>query len=275
MLNRFLQKILAEKRQEILQRQKFLRPEDLESMIRGSAKAQPLEKALRKRGRLAIIAEIKKASPSEGIIRDGCDPEAIARQYVENGADAISVLTEENHFLGSLHDLHRIRPLVKVPILRKDFIIDPYQILEARAFGADAALLILAMLDRQQAEILLETCRQYSVSPLVEVHNEQEMELALELNVPVIGINNRNLDTFEVDLSVTERLMPMVDPGTIVVAESGIHNVEGVRRMAEAGVDAILVGTHFMRAAHPGTALKEFRETHVNPARKNLRHHAA
>ena len=275
MLNRFLHKILAEKRQEILKRQALLRPDDLKSMIRGVKKAVPLECALRQEGRLAIIAEMKKASPSEGIIRKSFDPGTIAREYVENGADAISVLTEENHFLGSLHHIHRIRPLVHIPILRKDFIIDPYQVLEARAFGADAVLLILAILDRQAVELLLETCQQYDISPLVEVHNEREMERALELGVRIIGINNRNLDTFEVDLSVTERLAGMANAETILVAESGIHSPEEVKRMAAAGVDAILVGTHFMRATHPGEALKQFRETHVEPTCKNLRHHAA
>ncbi|NUO80725.1 indole-3-glycerol phosphate synthase TrpC [candidate division KSB1 bacterium] len=259
MSSNFLEKILAHKRQEIEQRRARSPEIELRHMSRDLAPPLDLLQALRIANRLAVIAEMKKASPSAGVLRPSFDPLQIAQSYVAAGAEAISVLTDEEFFQGSLQYLERIRPFVDVPLLRKDFIISPYQIHEARAFGADAILLIVAALSHDDLYRLLEVTHELGMYALVEVHEAQEMEQALSVDAKIIGINNRSLKTFEIDLRVTEQLAPRAGKDITLVAESGLRTESDVQRMKAAGVHALLVGTHFMQANDPGEALREFR----------------
>ncbi len=203
----------------------------------------------------AVIAEIKKASPSRGLLRAAFDPPAIARSYESHGAACLSVLTDAQFFQGSLADLQHARAACGLPVLRKDFIMDPYQIYEARAVGADCILLIVAALDQQHMRALETTARDLGLAVLVEVHDAVELDRALELATPLIGINNRNLRTFETRLDTTLSLLERVPAGRIVITESGILARADVTCMRERGVNAFLVGEAFMRAADPGEAL--------------------
>ncbi|MCY4466589.1 MAG: indole-3-glycerol phosphate synthase TrpC [Chloroflexi bacterium] len=198
---------------------------------------------------IALIAEVKRASPSKGLLTSDFAPVLLAGAYAYNGASAISVLTDEDFFRGSLHYLNAIRAAVAPPILRKDFIIDPYQVYEGRAAGADAILLIVAALDDAQLRDLHALTRALDMAALVEVHNELEMERALHLGATLVGINNRDLKTFHVDLHSTARLAKLVGKDALLVAESGIFNRCHVRAMAEAGADAILVGESLITAS--------------------------
>ena len=204
-----------------------------------------------------IIAEVKKASPSKGLIRADFDPVAIAQDYAAHGARAISVLTEEHFFQGSLRHLEQIRAAVSVPLLRKDFTLDPYQIVEAKSFGADAVLFIAAMLDGQLMGELRQQASELQMDSLAEVHSEKELEAALKAGAQLIGINNRDLKTFAVDLATTERLAPLVPVGVPAVCESGIDSIEQIRRVETFGIHAFLIGESFMRAPEPGVKLSE------------------
>lgn len=207
--------------------------------------------------RRRIIAEVKKASPSKGLIRAEFDPVAIARSYAAGGASAISVLTEERFFQGRLRDLEDIRAAVGLPLLRKDFTIDPYQLFEARAYGADAVLLIAAMLDAKRMRDLRQQATELSLDALVEVHTENELAAAVEAGAQLIGVNNRDLKTFEVDLATAERLAPLVPAGMAAVCESGIDSLEQIRRMERCGIHAFLIGESLMRSPEPGEKLRE------------------
>jgi indole-3-glycerol phosphate synthase len=207
--------------------------------------------------RRRIIAEVKKASPSKGLIRAEFDPVAIARSYAAGGASAISVLTEERFFQGRLRDLEDIRAAVGLPLLRKDFTIDPYQLFEARACGADAVLLIAAMLDAKRMRDLRQQATELSLDALVEVHTENELAAAVEAGAQLIGVNNRDLKTFEVDLATAERLAPLVPAGMAAVCESGIDSLEQIRRMERCGIHAFLIGESLMRSPEPGEKLRE------------------
>ena len=198
-------------------------------------------------GKLAAIGEIKKASPSAGVIAESFDPVAIARDYASGGAAAISVLTDETFFQGNLKDLENVRTSVSLPVLRKDFILDEIQIAQARAAGADAVLLIVAALEDKQLRALLTAALKYQLDALVEVHTFEELVRALDAGVEVIGINNRDLTTFEIDLSVTEKLSEEVPNELVLVSESGIKSSADVERIKACGVDAILVGEALMR----------------------------
>jgi indole-3-glycerol phosphate synthase len=211
-------------------------------------------------GPLRIIAELKRASPSRGILRQQYEPEAIAQSCEAAGAAALSVLTEEPHFRGSLHDLETVRAAVRVPVLRKDFILEDYQIYESVAAGADALLLIVAALSDEDLRRFLELCQSLRIAPLVEVHDESELERALAAGVRIIGVNNRDLKTLEVDLGTSLRLRPRIPAGSIAVTESGIKTGEDLRRMAEAGYHAALIGEIFMTKADPGAGLREMLE---------------
>jgi indole-3-glycerol phosphate synthase len=202
------------------------------------------------------MAEIKKASPSRGLIRPDFDPEALALAYAAAGADALSVLTDVPFFQGSLTDLVSVRRGAALPILRKDFHVDAYQVWEARAAGADAVLLIGATLSAAQLQDLLGLARELGLAALVEVHAEPELETALASGAPLIGINNRDLRSFEVSLETTFRLLRRVPAETVLVSESGIAEPEQVARLAAAGVDAILVGEGLLRHADAGSALR-------------------
>jgi len=198
-------------------------------------------------GKLAVIAEIKKASPSAGLIAESFDPVAIAQDYERAGAAAISVLTDKQFFQGTLDHLVDVRRAVALPILRKDFILDEIQVAESAAAGADAILLIVAALEQKQLVDLYAAAAKYRLDALVEVHTRAELDRALEMGAKIIGINNRNLATFDVDLSVTEELCKQVSDDVVLVSESGIKTAEDVARLQGCGVDAILVGEALMR----------------------------
>lgn len=197
---------------------------------------------------VALIAEVKKASPSKGILVADFEPVRIAEAYAANGASAISVLTDERFFMGHLEHLAAVRQKVDLPTLCKDFIISAYQVDEARFYGADAVLLIAAALDDDLLRDLYQRITSYGMTALVEVHNELEIERALKVGASVIGVNNRNLHTFTVDLAVTERLARWIPEGVTLVAESGIHTIEDVERMAQVGAHAVLVGESLVTA---------------------------
>jgi len=210
--------------------------------------------------RIQLIAEVKKASPSRGIIRHDFNPAEIAQIYADNGAAAISVLTETKYFQGSLDHLRDIIKALgdkKLPLLRKDFILDSYQVYESRACGADGLLLIVAILTHEKLKMLLELSHELGMSCLVEVHNEAELEIALRSQARIIGINNRDLSTFAVDLATTKRLRPLIPLDRIVVSESGIKNRSDLEKLREWGVDAVLIGESLMAAANIAAKMKE------------------
>ena len=209
---------------------------------------------------VGIIAEVKKASPSKGVICRDFDPVEIARIYAASGASAISVLTEEKYFLGSLAYLKAIRDDLgskRPPLLRKDFIIDPYQVYESRANGADALLLIAAILTPDKLKELLDLSHELGMECLVEVHNENEVEIALSAGAGIIGINNRDLKTFDVDIRTTERLRPLIPPDRLVVSESGIRGRDDMQKMKQWGVNAVLIGEALVSAPDIGAKMKE------------------
>ncbi len=204
----------------------------------------------------AVIAEIKKASPSAGVIRADFQPDLIAQSYAAAGAACLSVLTDGPYFQGANEYLQQARQACALPVLRKDFLIDPWQVYESRLLGADCILLIVAALDGERLQELDGLAREIGLDVLVEVHDESELEYALAGSAPLIGVNNRNLKTFRTDLAVSERLRPLIPPARIMVAESGIHTRQDVQRLLQADIHAFLVGEAFMRAEEPGRALK-------------------
>jgi len=221
---------------------------------------RPLDFASALRGNhIKLIAEVKRASPSQGIIRPDFNPVEIAQTYADNGAAAISVLTEAKYFQGSLDHLRDIRKALgdRLPLLRKDFILDPYQVYESRAYGADSLLLIVAILTPGKLEALLGLSHELGMSCLVEVHNEAELEITLNSGAKVIGINNRDLSTFDVDLTTTKRLRLLIPQGRIVVSESGIKNRSDMEKMKRWGVDAVLVGESLLTAPDIRAKMKE------------------
>lgn len=253
-----LKRILATKEQEVAASTKRLPLEELSRQVESAPTPRGFAEAIRKtieEGRPAVIAEIKKASPSRGVIREQFDPEEIARSYAMHGATCLSVLTDREYFQGSAEFLEIARAACTLPVLRKDFIIDPYQVYEARAMDADCILLIVAALGDGQLAELTNLAQQLEMGVLVEVHDEAELERSLKLATPLIGINNRNLHTFETRLDTTLELINQIPDDRIIVTESGINSPEDVARMREHGVHAFLVGEVFMRANDPGEAL--------------------
>jgi len=211
-------------------------------------------------GKAAVISEIKKASPSQGVIREYFDPVAIASSYAENNACCLSVLTDVDFFKGSDRYLSQARNACELPVLRKDFMVDGYQIAESRSLGADCILLIVAALDKNQLTDLYQCALSYGLDVLVEVHNQEELDIALALDTSLIGINNRNLKTFETNLDTTITLLNTIPDDKIVITESGIHTVEDVTRMCDSNVLGFLVGEAFMRAENPGLELAKLFE---------------
>ena len=252
----FLDKIANHVREVVAVRRREMPPSALRDRSLFSLPCRGFEDSLRGDSR-RIIAEVKRASPSKGLIRKDFDVVEIAKGFAANGASALSVLTEERFFQGSLLYLEQVKKEVSLPLLRKDFILDGYQLLEARSFGADAVLFITALLDPVLLQELNDQARSLSLDTLVEVHTEADLESALKSGARLIGINNRDLQTFEVKLETTERLMPMIPPGILVVCESGIEGLEQVRRLEDLGIHVFLVGEALMRAPDPGQKLKE------------------
>lgn len=252
-----LDKIAAHKKGEV-QRSKERRPQRLlEERIAGLNTTRDFKAAITCEDGISLIAEIKKASPSAGIIRNDFDPLKIAQVYEKEGADAISVLTDEEFFQGSLVTLSLIKETFSLPVLRKDFIIDPYQIYEARAFGADAILLIVSLLSPDSLRSYLGIAQNLGLATLVEAHTEEELRIAIDAGADIIGINNRNLKTFAVDIENTLRLLPVFPKDAVCVSESGIKNADDIDRLRQAGVDAVLIGTAFMKAEHIGEKIRE------------------
>lgn len=242
-----LDRIVASKKAEVEERKKQLPLETMVMKIVPGEK-RPFAKNLKKPGKVSLIAEIKKASPSKGIIRQNFDPLQIAQSYANSGASALSVLTDYPFFQGKPEYLAIIRNVVTLPLLRKDFIIDPYQVYEARLLGADAILLIMAILTDREAFTMMETARELGLEYLVEVHDREELLRAQELGANLIGINNRNLKTFKTQMETTFRLREMIiNPDITVVSESGINTRKDVLRLQEYGIDAMLVGEALMR----------------------------
>jgi indole-3-glycerol phosphate synthase len=254
-----LARILARKREEVGERRSRLPLAGLESRIADALKARGFADALKariERGEATVIAEVKKASPSRGVIRADFDPASIARSYEAGGAACLSVLTDLDFFQGADQYLAMAREACSLPVLRKDFIVDEYQLHEARALGADAVLLIAAALDDVQLADFAALAAELGLDALAEVHDAAELERVLRLPLPLVGINNRDLRTFEVSLDTTLALKEMVPADRVLVTESGILAPADVRRMRDAGVHAFLVGEAFMRAADPGAALR-------------------
>ena len=251
-----LDRIIAQKREEVEQRKKALSLAYLQACI--AQQKPPLDFALALKGNhIRLIAEIKQASPSRGILHPNLNPTELAQTYAEGGAAAISVLTEANYFQGSIDHLSAIREAVKLPLLRKDFILDPYQVYESRAHGADALLLLVAILSQEQLKDYLALSHSLGLKCLVEVHNENEVERAVLSEAEIIGINNRDLNTFTVDINITRRLRPLIPQQRIVVAESGIRNQSDVEKLMEWGVNAMLVGEALVTANDVLTKMKE------------------
>jgi indole-3-glycerol phosphate synthase len=253
-----LHRILATKRAEVIAARARIKEGDLLKAARSQPQPRDFVAALRNRiaaGRSAVIAEVKKASPSKGVLRRDFDPTAIARSYADHGAACLSVLTDVQYFQGAPEFLQQARAASDLPVLRKDFIIDEYQVAEARSWGADAVLLIVAALDARQLRAFASLAQDLGMAVLVEVHDLVELELALQLDTPLVGINNRNLRTFETRLETTLDLLPRIGPDRIVITESGILAPADVQRMRAAGVSAFLVGEAFMRAPDPGAEL--------------------
>ncbi len=207
-----------------------------------------------------IIAEVKKASPSKGVIREDFDPLKIAQEYEKAGANAISVLTEPFFFQGDLEYLTGIRRYVSTPLLRKDFIIDKYQLLESLVYGADFVLLIAKVLDKKELKELLNYTRHLGMEALVEIHDKEDLTKAIFAGADIIGINHRNLETFKMDIKLCDRLIPLIPNGKIIVAESGINEKETIKRLHSIGVDAFLVGEYFMRQKNILQSLSEFKK---------------
>ena len=254
-----LDSIVAAKRIEVARLKEQTPLSELETCAKEQASPLNLSGSLWG-DRMRIIAEVKRASPSRGVLRADLDPVVLATTYAQNGGAAVSVLTEGPNFQGSLEHLRAIKQALlpyQLPVLRKDFIFDPYQVYESRAAGADAILLIVAILEPSQLRELLEAAQRLWLQCLVEVHNRAELEVALAAGAEVIGINNRDLRTFETSVDVTERLRPFIPQGKVVVSESGIATPQDMQRLRQARVDAALIGEALVTAPDPGAKLRE------------------
>jgi indole-3-glycerol phosphate synthase len=251
-----LEKIVHAKVHELIGAQSRLPAISLESVLDRAPAVRSFKRALTMRTP-AILAEIKRASPSAGLICEDFDPIRIGKEYQDSGAAVLSVITEVKHFRGGLEILARLRWSTKIPLLRKDFLIDPYQILEARHAGADAVLLIAALLDDSMLRHMRQESERCGMEALVEVHNESELQRALDAGATVIGVNNRDLRTFEVSMDISFNLARIMPKSILAITESGIRTRDDIRRLADAGYRGFLVGEHLMRSASPGAALKE------------------
>jgi indole-3-glycerol phosphate synthase len=248
---------LVDATRDAVRRRQRERPlSDLAAEVETGREGRPFAEALSRPG-TSVVAEHKRRSPSAGTIRDGASCAEIVRAYERGGAAAISILTEEEHFGGSLADLREGRAATELPILRKDFTIDPYQLYEAKVAGADGVLLVVGSLEQSELASLYAQARELDLDALVEIHDDEELDRALEVDCDVIGINNRNLEDFSVDIQRTFDLLADVPAGKVVVSESGIHHRGQIEELEQVGVDAVLVGEAVMRASDPESAVRE------------------
>lgn len=252
-----LDTIINRKQKELQAEQGQVPLATLKSQLEDLPPTKDFKRALVKSDSIHLIAEVKKKSPSKGIIREDFDPVKIAKIYAENGAAAISVLTDEYFFAGKLKYLSAIRETVEIPLLRKDFTIDPYHIYQARVSGADVILLIVAALTKKQLHEFMDIASSMSLASLVEVHTEAELEIALDVGAEIIGINNRDLRSFHTDIETTFKLREFIPKGKVVVSESGIYTRDDVEALGDAGVNAILVGESLMRSPDIGKKVRE------------------
>lgn len=252
-----LKEIVQKKKEKILLAKQGLSEEELKAKIQGLSPTRPFLAAINKPRTISLIAEIKKASPSRGVIRQDFSPAEVARIYQDAGVQAISVLTEEDFFLGNVAYLSAVKNAVSIPILRKDFILESYQVYESRFFGADAILLIAELLTKDSLAELAAIASELGMACLVEVHTEKELRKVLNLKVPLIGINNRDLHTLEVDFKTTERLFPLIPKDKTVVVESGIKSHQDILFLKILGVSAVLVGEAFMEAENMKLKIEE------------------
>ncbi len=255
-----LKKILATKREEINTGKSTVSLDSMKSQANDAPAVRGFINAIESKiqnNQAAVIAEIKKASPSKGVIRENFDPAQIAASYQQGGAACLSILTDQLYFQGHNDYLKTARNISSLPVIRKDFIIDPYQVYQARAIGADCILLIVSALEQQSLADLADLAHELTMDVLVEVHDAEELQRALQLPCPLVGINNRNLRTFEVSLQTTIDLLPEIPNDKIVVTESAIHTKEDVQLMRSHQVNSFLVGETFMRAPEPGDMLRE------------------
>lgn len=251
-----LEKIVEDKKEELKKQKKNLPQEFLIEKISGLPHSRDFKRALKKQG-LSLIAEIKKSSPSLGVIQENFDPVKLAKTYELNGASAISVLTEKKYFDGNLSYLKIVKEATTIPILRKDFIFDEYQIYESRVAGADAVLLIVSILDDKTLTKLLNLTKKLGLDALVETRTKEEIEKALKSGAEIIGINNRDLDTFKVDITRSISLCHLIPPNRVIVSESGIHDYKDMVKLENSGVDAVLVGEALMKSKNVGKKIKE------------------
>jgi indole-3-glycerol phosphate synthase len=255
-----LANIIGHKRQEIIAAQQLVSLDEIKAQSLAMPATRDFAAAIRNKIQAkenAVIAEIKKASPSKGILRDPFDPVAIAKSYEKGGATCLSIVTDKEFFQGADSNIKQVKPISELPILRKDFIIDDYQIYQSRVLGADCILLIVAALTVEKLHYLANIAQQLGLAVLVEIHQRSELTIALELNTTLLGINNRNLRTFETKLDVTLDLLPLIPPEKIIVTESGIHTREDVILFGKNNIHAFLIGEELLRAKEPGERLQE------------------
>lgn len=250
-----LEDIIEHKKHKLEKSEQSLSLAEIEKMA-APVKNRGFKTAISKGDKINLIAELKKASPSHGVIRHDYDPEAVARIYKKSGAAALSVLTEDKYFQGSLDHLKAARRAVDLPVLRKDFVISEYQIYESAVAGADAVLLIAAALDRGMLKALFREAKSLGMDAIIEVHDQRDLDKALGVDAEIIGINNRNLKTLEVDLGITRELAAKIPAGKVVISESGVREPEDVASLASAGIRAVLIGTVFMEADDIGAEVK-------------------
>ncbi|MFH0762682.1 MAG: indole-3-glycerol phosphate synthase TrpC [Candidatus Omnitrophota bacterium] len=252
-----LKEITAKKKEKILLAKAQISEEELKARVQSLAPARPFIEAIKKPHTISLIAELKKASPSQGVIRPEFNVQEIARAYQQAEVQALSVLTEEDFFQGNLSYINEAKGITQLPILRKDFILEPYQVYESRYFGADAILLIADLLSKEKLSELMGIADSLGMDCLVEVHAEKELKKVLSLKAPLIGINNRDLHTLEVDFKNTEKLFPLIPKDKTVVVESGIKSRQDILFLKILGVSAVLIGTAFMQAEDIGRKVEE------------------
>ncbi len=252
-----LDEIVMTKQQEVEAAKRRLPLDDVMARVANRRPGRDVRQALNVRGKLSLIAELKRKSPSKGMLRERFDPVSLAQMLQEAGAAALSVLTDERYFGGNLDFLRDVQQFTEIPVLRKDFIVDPYQVYEAAAYEADAVLLIVRVLTEDALSACLQAADRVGIEPLVEVHSAEDLTIALRAGVSVIGINHRDLRTFKIDPDLAQTLVPTIPAGKVIVAESGLRTAQEVARMKALGVHAVLIGEALMRAPDPAAKVRE------------------